>query len=81
MTKTLCYPQKADIEWPFCYPEYMRPPLAANYTGRSESSLAKLRMTHNREKGPRFIKQGGVVLYRRVDLDAWLESHFVGGED
>lgn len=22
-----------------------------------------------------------MVLYRRVDLDAWLESHFVGGED
>jgi hypothetical protein len=57
--------------------EYMRPPEAARYVGHSESTLAKLRMRHMRERGPAFIKRGGVVLYRRTDLDAWLDSYSV----
>lgn len=57
---------------------YLRPPEAADYTGHSESTLAKLRMAHLRTRGPAFIKRGGVILYRRADLDQWLESHLVG---
>jgi len=57
--------------------EYLRPPEAARYVGHSESTLAKLRMRHRREHGPAFIKRGGVVLYRRDDLDDWLNSHRV----
>jgi predicted DNA-binding transcriptional regulator AlpA len=59
------------------HPEYMRPPEAARYTGHSESTLAKLRMRHNRSRGPRFAKLGGVVIYKRADLDAWLDEHMV----
>lgn len=66
-------------EWPSARPEYMRPPLAAQYIGQSESTLAKLRMRANRVKGPTFIKTGSVILYRRSDLDAWLEQHSISG--
>ncbi|NKX44622.1 helix-turn-helix transcriptional regulator [Roseicyclus persicicus] len=56
---------------------YLRPAEAAQYTAHSESTLAKLRMRHLRERGPVFIKRGGVVLYRRADLDTWLASFLV----
>ena len=59
------------------FPEYMRPQLAAQYLGHSESTLAKLRMRHNRERGPRFAKTGGIILYRRADLDAWVADCLV----
>jgi len=52
----------------------MRPAEAALYTGLSESTLAKLRMRHNRSDGPKFAKINGCVIYRRVDLDRWIES-------
>ena len=45
---------------------------AAEYTGCSVSTLAKRRMTGD---GPRFIKIGRSIRYRRGDLDAWLASH------
>ncbi len=64
----------------FDFPEYMRPRLAAQYIGHSESTLAKLRMRHNQGCGPLFAKRGGLVLYRRSDLDAWIASHFVSLE-
>ena len=67
-------------EWPDNYPTYMRPWQAARYTGQSESTLAKLRMRHNRKNGPKFIKTGSVVTYRRADLDAWLNEHTIEGE-
>jgi hypothetical protein len=57
--------------------EYLRPADAARYVGHSESTLAKLRMRHMREQGPAFIKRGGVVLYRRSDLDNWLDNFTV----
>lgn len=60
--------------------EYLRPRAAAGYLGISESTLAKLRMRNNRGSGPRFIKRGGIVIYRRIDLDIWLEEHFVEGD-
>lgn len=58
-------------------PHYLRPCEAARYVGHSVSTLAKLRMRHMREQGPAFIKRGGVVLYRRSDLDDWLDSFTV----
>ena len=57
--------------------ENMRPRAAANYTGLSESTLAKLRMVHRRAEGPKFIKLSGCVVYRRVDLDEWMEQNAV----
>jgi hypothetical protein len=48
---------------------YIRTEDAANYVGRSQSNLEKLRMT---ERGPLFIKRGGIVIYDVDDLDSWL---------
>ena len=79
MPEATLYPNPNDAEWPLVFPVYMRPPLAAKYTGQSESTLAKLRMRHNRSRGPRFAKIGGVVVYKRTDLDAWMEDHMVEG--
>jgi excisionase family DNA binding protein len=44
---------------------------AARYLGLSPSTLAKMRLSGN---SPAFLKLGRRVLYRRVDLDRWLES-------
>jgi hypothetical protein len=55
----------------------MRPTEAAFYTGLSESKLAKLRMCNNRAKGPNFLKISGCVVYRRSDLDRWMDSHSI----
>lgn len=57
--------------------ENMRPAQAARYTGLSESTLAKLRMRHNLSSGPSFLKVSGCVVYRRRDLDKWMDSHAV----
>jgi predicted DNA-binding transcriptional regulator AlpA len=43
----------------------------ARLTGRPKSWYAKLRMTGN---GPRFLKIGGKVRYRRGDYEAWLAT-------
>ena len=55
----------------------MRPTDAAIYVGVSKSHLDKLRLPRNRHLGPKFVKVGGCVIYRRADLDAWLASHVV----
>ena len=60
----------------FCY---LRPPQAADYTGLSESTLAKLRMRDMRDSGPKYIKLSGCVIYRRSDLDAWMDEHVIEG--
>jgi predicted DNA-binding transcriptional regulator AlpA len=44
---------------------------SAHYLGISPSTLAKLRLTGN---GPVYCKLGRRVVYRREDLEAWLES-------
>lgn len=41
---------------------------AARYLGLGKSTMAKFRITGG---GPRFIKMGAAVRYRRADLDAW----------
>jgi predicted DNA-binding transcriptional regulator AlpA len=45
---------------------------AADWTGLSTSTLAKLRLTGN---GPTFSKLGRRVVYRVCDLEAWIEAH------
>ncbi|SMX25537.1 hypothetical protein BOA8489_03681 [Boseongicola aestuarii] len=55
----------------------MRPAQAAHYTGLSESTLAKLRMRHNRADGPNYLKISGCVIYRRSDLDSWMDRFAV----
>jgi hypothetical protein len=50
----------------------MTPAEASEYMRMSEGALGQLRYTG---KGPRFLKPTGkTVLYRKRDLDAWLEA-------
>jgi excisionase family DNA binding protein len=44
---------------------------AARVLGLAQSTLAKLRLSGN---GPIYCKLGRRVVYRREDLEAWLES-------
>lgn len=58
---------------------YMTSPEAAEYTGLSESYLAKLRMGTAPSIGPRYLKVGlRAVRYFRNDLDAWMHSKACG---
>ncbi len=57
--------------------ENMLPKAAAVYLQISESLLAKMRMPSDPRTGPKFVKIGRVVLYRRTDLDEWLAAHVV----
>ncbi|WP_114283716.1 helix-turn-helix domain-containing protein [Candidatus Halocynthiibacter alkanivorans] len=59
---------------------YMRAAAAALYLGLSTSKLAKLRMKNQRRDGPPFAKVCGSVIYRKSDLDAWLETNLVRDE-
>lgn len=66
---------------PIGHTEYLRPREAARFLGLSESTLAKLRMRSNHVRGPAFSRPlGRYVVYRRRDLEAWLERSLVGGE-
>lgn len=58
-------------------PSNMRPQQAALYTGISESTLAKLRMRSNRCNGPKFVRLSGCIIYRKCDLDHWIEQNLV----
>jgi predicted DNA-binding transcriptional regulator AlpA len=51
--------------------EVIHPTDAARFVGLSASTLAKLRLNGN---GPIYCKLGRRVVYRRADLEAWLES-------
>ena len=52
--------------------ECMKSPAAARYLGIAESTLNKSRLTGD---GPPFVKVGSrSVVYRRCDLDKFLES-------
>ncbi len=51
--------------------DYLRPPQAADYIGISQSTLAKLRVSGT---GPNYSKRGRSVIYRKPDLDAWIDS-------
>lgn len=47
---------------------------AALYVGMAKSTLYTWR-TRRPGFGPRAIKAGGALRYRRSDLDAWIEAH------
>lgn len=47
------------------FAEYVRRPVATIYQWNS------------RGQGPRFIKRGRSILYRRADIDAWLNASYV----
>lgn len=52
----------------------------AKYIGMSRSYLRQDRVDGphgNRTPGPPFIRIGRRILYRRLDLDKWLEDHIV----
>jgi predicted DNA-binding transcriptional regulator AlpA len=53
---------------------WMRPPEAARYSGRAESSLAKDRINGG---GIPFARHGRNIVYRRSDIDAWLAARRV----
>lgn len=41
----------------------------------SADTLRKLRARDKLAHGPRFIRRGRSIIYRDVDVDAWLDSH------
>ncbi|WP_460796734.1 helix-turn-helix transcriptional regulator [Nocardioides pacificus] len=47
---------------------------AADYIGIAKSTLYTWR-TRRPGFGPRAVKAGGALRYRRSDLDAWIEAH------
>ena len=49
----------------------MKTPQAADYVGLSKPTLERFRISGD---GPAYCKLGGAVRYRKVDLNAWLES-------
>ena len=52
-------------------PDLLTTPEAAAYVRRSPRTLERYRVTG---EGPNFLKPDGRVLYRRADLDQWLEG-------
>lgn len=49
---------------------------AARYIGLAPGTLNNMRA---KGEGPRWTKLGRIVVYRIVDLDAYLAAHVVGG--
>ncbi len=52
-------------------PMTMKTPEAAAYLAISQSTLCKRRVYGN---GPKFVRLGRAVVYRKCDLDAWLDA-------
>jgi len=50
---------------------------AAEYIG---CSVASLRVWRVNGKGPDYFRAGKLIRYRRRDLDAWIQKHFVRAE-
>ena len=55
---------------------YMRPAEAAEYVRLTVSTLAQMRVE---QRGPKYFKAGGRVLYRLQDLEEWVESRIFYG--
>ena len=53
--------------------DLMTLPETGTYLNMTEKALRWLRYT---EQGPRAAKIGGRVMYRRRDVDAWIEDQF-----
>jgi predicted DNA-binding transcriptional regulator AlpA len=59
--------------------EYLTARKAAEYTGLSESYLAKLRMGTGPVQGPTYILIGlRAIRYKRSDLDTWMDYRAIG---
>lgn len=56
----------------------LKGPEAAKYLGFSHSTLEKMR---HEGRGPRYVKLGGRVFYRRADLDAYIEAAVIETAD
>lgn len=56
------------------FPEYLTPSEAAPHVRRSVRTLARMRAEGI---GPKYHRQGGIVLYRLSDLMDWLGHHVV----
>ncbi|WIH05522.1 helix-turn-helix domain-containing protein [Xanthomonas translucens pv. graminis] len=56
----------------------LKGPEAASYLGLSNSTLEKMR---HEGRGPRYVRLGGRVFYRRADLDQYLEAGVVETTD
>jgi predicted DNA-binding transcriptional regulator AlpA len=56
------------------FSKYMKPPQAAAYLQVSKSALAKKRVYGD---GPKFVRWGRAVRYRREDLDAYMAARLV----
>jgi hypothetical protein len=63
---------------PIITPAALRERDAATYLSLTRSYLRAARV--GRCDGPPYIRAGRAVLYRRTDLDAWLDRHCVGGD-
>lgn len=50
----------------------LKPAEVASYLGTSVAALAQQRY---RGRGPKFIKTGKLVRYRRSDIKAWLDAN------
>lgn len=54
--------------------EYLTPPEAARVLRRSARTLARMRAEG---RGPKYHREGGLVLYRADDLKQWFVLHTV----
>lgn len=45
------------------------------------TSVRQLQEWRSNGRGPRYVKVGKTVVYRRADLDKWVESNLVGTRD
>lgn len=66
---------------------YKKPPVqpavldseqAAAYLSTSPATIREWRADRRNGFGPKFIRKGGFVRYRIVDLDAWLQANEKG---
>ena len=55
-------------------PEIMNEMQVAEYLNMSAASLRKWRLFR---EGPKFLKVGRAVRYRKAEVDAWLNSHSI----
>jgi len=60
---------------PNTIPNYLTRKAVSEYYPIPFSTLSKLAMSKNRHKGPAFLKRGSSVIYKREDIEAWLDSH------
>lgn len=52
--------------------QLLRPGQVAEWITLSEQTLANMR---HQGRGPRYVKAGARVLYRRSDVEAWLDAN------